>query len=127
MNKSDFSKARVGDKVWSPFGPECAEGGTNGKIISVWGDNSIVVVFDNGKEISFLRTGGHFMWDSFPSCFHCRPHIEIPPPPRRTKWVEVEVGPYLHQGVIKLQNTPFSMCVIPCGLPQTVKVEVYDE
>lgn len=130
MNKSDFSRSRVGDRVWSPFGPECEVGGTNGKVISVWGDNTLSVIFDSGKEMSFWRDGICCKADSFPTLFHCRPKVEIPPPPRRTKWVNVKVMPYggnrFVAGIIVDPTMP-PILSTDIGPVQVIEVEVYDD
>lgn len=129
MDKSDFSKARVGDRVYSPFGPECPIGGTNGKVISVWGDNTIEVMFDNQVEKGFWRTGCYHDKDSAPSCFHCRPAIDIPPPPKWTKKVKIEVRPFKfgnHVG-FSLDATLEEDESFYCGPVQTIEVEVDDD
>jgi len=125
-NKSDFSRSRIGDRVWSPFGPECAEGGTNGKVVRHH-ENTLNVVFDNGRQEYFWDTGLQNAKHSFPSLFWCRPAIEIPPPPRRTKWVEIEVSTYKSKGEFRVGNYSLLGADDNCGPIQTIKVEVYDE
>ena len=126
-NKSDFTRARVGDKVWSPFGPECAEGGTNGEIRKVYPEG-VSTVFNNDSVYFFTLKGiYHRNIDSFPTLFHARPTIEIPPPPKRMKWVEVEVRPWrdVHGRIILLSSDETRY--LNCGPAQTIEVEVYDD
>jgi len=125
MNKSDFSRSRKGDRVYSIRGPECEVGGTNAMISSDWGDRSIGVKLDSGRVEIYRHTGCLLDTDSFPSLFWFRPHIEIPSPPRRTKWVEIEVRPY------RLENGKYQVPTDTVGMRsgpiQIIKVEVYDE
>ena len=132
-NKSDFSKARVGDRVWSPFGPECAEGETNGEIVKLdatW--DGFTVETDDLVRRHFWRNGFYCRNDSFPSLFWARPKIEIPPPPKRMKQVIVEVRPYRERMTGSYNMTSNSedypsFRQLWCGPIQTIEVEVDDE
>ena len=126
MNKSDFSKAQAGDRVWSPFGPECEVGGTNGVIRKVYSEG-VSTDFNDGSVYFFTLKGiYHRGIDSFPSLFWCRPAIEIPPPPKRTKWVEVKGKPYEGTYGIAI-GVGDAGEEFYCGPVQTIEIEVYDE
>jgi len=126
MNKSVFSRARVGDRVWSPFGPDCEVRGTNAVVRNEQSGNTVPVLLDCGKNLAYWLDGRYQDTDSFPSLFWSRPAIEIPPPPpKRMKKVEVEVRPWrdIHGRIILLSSD--DMRYLNCGPVQTIKVEVY--
>lgn len=129
-NKSDFSRSRIGDRVWSPFGPECEVGGTNAKVKTIL-NTGIEVVCDNLVPTWLFYTDGMLHWfDSSPTLFHCRPAIDIPPPPKRTKKVKVEVQPYGENGVVAgliVDPTRPPVLSTSIGPLQSIEVEVYDD
>ena len=131
MNKSDFSKIRKGDRVYSIHGPECEIGGTNAIVENDCGDGFITVQLDGGKVKVYWPTGHVNYTDSFPSLFWSRPTIEIPPPPRRKKWVTVEVRPFITSQkdvyLVTINNDFIPSFGNVYGPVQTIEVEVYDE
>lgn len=82
-----FKNAKVGDRIWTPFGIDVKEGETNGEIIDIIMKTEdcnyrvLIVTSINGIIKSFNQDGKNFNTDSFPTLFWCKPKIEIPSKP----------------------------------------------
>lgn len=83
--KEEFSKAQVGDKVWSFPGGE-------GVIISTTNGTVYSIKVDHGDEnLTYTIGGKHSATDEFPTLYWGQPTMELVPPPKRKvkKWVNL--------------------------------------
>jgi len=101
----NFSKARVGDRVFCAFGPDVKIGETNATILEIdRKDYPIGIQTDRGDYYQFTNDGLYFTGSSMPSLFWSKPEYTDPPMPKRKvkKWV---AGFYHIEGTIWCRGT----------------------
>lgn len=102
-NTNDFSKAKVGDKLWSLQGGPC-------KVVSCVGISAypIRVMYVNGKEDYYTANGRYLEKESYQSLFWSKPEIIAPEKPVKMKEVAVEGYAYSNKNGISFSTTYIS-------------------